>query len=477
MITHIQDYQYSSIPYSDVCIVGAGAAGMDLAWHLSRHTNYSITLLESGYETFDWKTQTLYDFKQSGLPIRSANHSHAFGLAIAKRRECRLRQFGGTLNIWGERWKVLDPFDFEHKSYISMSGWPITYEDLLPYYHSVAKDFGVEEILLYNERSAKIPISLALLSSFQSTINLKIISKRSIHLLQKAITSSPAINIILGANVVDIELTENLSHVCSLFLRSLNGWNGRISAKYFILACGTIENTRLLLCANKQIPEGVGNKKNLVGRYLMDHPSYGKLGKFTLFDQRKFPEAYSHSDGYEKTINFEFSLSSELLKKWELPHHCIRIKKSSGSSDYEVKFFLEQLPNNESRISLTKDVDALKMPSVNIEWKFKEQDYLSFRRFAEKINEAFISHQIGCMSLDDDFFDMKVFQDHSHQMGTTRMGTSPKTGVVDPQCQVFGIDNLFLSGSSVFPSAGNANPTFTIFALARRLGDYLKSLS
>ncbi|WP_068467982.1 GMC family oxidoreductase [Candidatus Protochlamydia phocaeensis] len=146
----------------------------------------------------------------------------------------------------------------------------------------------------------------------------------------------------------------------------------------------------------------------------------------------------------------------------------------SGESLYEIKFYLEQLPNAESRLFLSEEYDELGMPLPCLDWKFREEDYLGFKKFIQKIKELLARHQLGRLEIEEECYNLDFIRDASHQMGTTRMAANPADGVVDINCKVFGINNLYLMGSSVFPSGGNANPTFTILALARRLASHLK---
>ena len=481
MITRFKDYIRAPIPPSDICIVGTGAAGMELVRQLN-NSSLSITLIESGFEEYDWQIQKLGRFQQIGHPIRSADHSHYFGIEEAKIKEPFIRQFGGTLNIWGRRWKALEPIDFLQKPYISDSGWPISYENLYPYCRLVADEYGMIEAM----PESKIPDSIPLLTSGLPCFSLKLkVSKiqKSFDIIknfQDSLLQSSNTRLILGATAVEILLSDNLEHVSELVLRSLDGQECRVRSRLFILACGTIENTRLLLCSNSQIRTGIGNAYELVGRNLLDHPKI-KAGRFFLFPHHKnFPEALDYIFEGGKEVHCEISLHPDLLKEWELPNHCMRFYRSAlrkDNNDYKVIFFLEQLPNLESRIILSDERDELNRPIACLDWQFRDLDKTCFQRFVEKMKFLLIKNNIGTLCMDEKFLDMRLLKDASHHMGTTRMAKKPQDGVVDTNCKVFGIDNLYISGSSVFPSGGNANPTLTIFALARRLADHLKSQS
>ncbi|MEC4816342.1 MAG: GMC family oxidoreductase, partial [Scytonema sp. PMC 1069.18] len=142
---------------------------------------------------------------------------------------------------------------------------------------------------------------------------------------------------------------------------------------------------------------------------------------------------------------------------------------------YEIAHYLEQSPNYESRLFLGEEVDTLGMRKITIDWRLSSLDQEYFFNFLDEIKKVFSEIKFGEMMIDEEKFkNLNFVKDASHHMGTTRMGSTPDDGVVDFNCKVFGIDNLYIAGSSVFPTGGNANPTYTILALSRRLCHHLK---
>ena len=139
----------------------------------------------------------------------------------------------------------------------------------------------------------------------------------------------------------------------------------------------------------------------------------------------------------------------------------------------------EQVPNPSSRITLSDRRDRLGMRIPRIDWRVSEEEARAMRRITELMVE-----QLSRMGFEPPVFEdwvrdgamlPQTFQDFAHPTGTTRMANDPARGVVDGQCQVHGVNGLFIGGSSVFPTAGHANPTQMIVALALRLADTLKS--
>jgi choline dehydrogenase-like flavoprotein len=143
---------------------------------------------------------------------------------------------------------------------------------------------------------------------------------------------------------------------------------------------------------------------------------------------------------------------------------------------------LEHAPNRNSRVTLGDELDTLGMPSPQLDWQFSEIDQYTHKRTNEVMARELSSAGLGRVKLlanypDPDWPSIRGgLRGAWHQMGTTRMGTNQRTAVVDKDCMVFGVDNLFVAGSSVFPTSGYTNPTLTIVAMAIRLAEHLKTL-
>jgi choline dehydrogenase-like flavoprotein len=142
----------------------------------------------------------------------------------------------------------------------------------------------------------------------------------------------------------------------------------------------------------------------------------------------------------------------------------------------EIQCFLEQAPRAENRVRLSDRTDALGHPLARVDWSIGELDRRTIRALHATLDRDLRARGFGRVEspllagTDDPW---PISRDASHHMGTTRMGEDPSTSVVDADCRVHGVGNLYVAGSSVFPSSGYANPTLTILALALRLGDHL----
>lgn len=290
---------------------------------------------------------------------------------------------------------------------------------------------------------------------------------------KKSLEKAENISIYLDTNVVHLEKNSNM--VQSARIKSLNNNEFTIKAKIFILAAGGIENPRLLLVSN------VGNEHDQVGRYYMDHPK-GKAGILTAYESVKIPSwtGFRLTDNIQRELRI---LNSQIFLE-VLPELSItaRIKRKLGLSSQTrfvaIRNYMEQIPLPENRVTLSEKRDALGLPKAKIIWQISNQDKKTMISFHEIMQKEFQKLKIGELAsplLGKDLKDWPIRQDASHHMGTTRMGDAPASSVVDKNCKVHGVGNLFIAGSSVFPTGGYANPVATIVALAIRLADYVKT--
>jgi choline dehydrogenase-like flavoprotein len=156
--------------------------------------------------------------------------------------------------------------------------------------------------------------------------------------------------------------------------------------------------------------------------------------------------------------------------------HKANFKKTSEGL-IELMVMTEQVPNPDSRITLSSQRDRFGQPRARLDWQLTDDDYRTIEVGQRTIDEELRSAGIG--RLEGKYADESprpTLTGGWHHLGTTRMHDDPKQGVVDANCKVHGIRNLFIAGSSVFPTGGYANPTLTLVALAARLADHLQQL-
>jgi len=459
---------------------------------------------KSGGFLIDEKTQSLYDGDNIGLP--------SFDLRVN-----RLRYFGGTTNHWAGHSRPLDAIDFEKRSWIAHSGWPITRKDLDPFYRRSQPIIGLG------------PYEYDNLEFWQSKINQPDLPLNENRLITAVYNQSPPtrfgkeyrqelkdasnVSVYLYANVLDILTNESASQVTSLKVACIDGPEFSLSARTYILATGGMENARLLLLSNSVAKNGLGNDNDLVGRYFMDHLLLRPGADISFSDPRLNLHLYEVVHKVAGGQMFAILASPEvLLRKEKLNNfrmHLIKARPKTADADGRIfsqldavpgaeehvlddlperkenkdfvslHLVLEATPNHDSRVTLSNKTDLFGQRKINVNWQVRDKDLRNAHRAME-----LAAIEFGRMGLGRAYGE--IFKDSSrwpgnmeagkHHCGTTRMADSPKTGVVDRNCKVHNISNLYLTGSSLFPTIGYANPTLSIVALALRLSDHLKDL-
>jgi choline dehydrogenase-like flavoprotein len=266
---------------------------------------------------------------------------------------------------------------------------------------------------------------------------------------------------------------------------------------------------------------GLGNQRDLVGRFFMEHPHVNGFGEAVLADLQRMPPlyrqrltierrpaqaAFSPSINFLRTnrlLNANFMLGLAGHYKAGTPTY-LNAQKTASHRDMlrAARPFLidqhaptaealtsdgvwlgmgsacEQIPNPDSRVTLADEKDALGLRKIRLDWRLTEQDRRSLLQHMHSLALELGALGLGRMQLDieDNGIWPTIVNGGSHHMGTTRMSENPQSGVVDRNCRVHGLDNLYIAGSSVFPTSGAANPTLTIVALALRLADHLRNL-
>lgn len=496
MITDILEMGEQTKLRGQVVVLGSGIAGAELATHLARHGR-EVVLVESGREQFDPSIQALNDVIFLGKRHRELDpdsYYHQY-LPPELRGVSRVRQFGGTSNVWTGKWKYMQPSDFESKPWVANSGWPIDFTDLLEHYRSAAKDYGFGDL----EAEAIRPEITALRAKLAAG-GLKMTSfyweqtpTRTAIRFGDEMRRSKNLQVVLGATATELKLDDSCQHVTAVVCRSLEGRELIVEGDAVIIATGAFETARLLLASNRQLPNGIGNAHNLVGCFYTDHPKHhtGTLQPGSLTRQYARELQY----GPKPRFCICFALDDTTQREHELLEHVLYLKPiyekrmdrlrrmlqfrpacqdgNGRVASYRVKFVTEQVPHQSSRLKLGTECDALGQRKLAVDWCFTDQDRLSMAKTVELLTQRFAEVGLGTFDFGDDPPRLETMTDAAHQMGTTRMASRPEEGVVDTNCRVFGTDNLYVASSAVFPTGPSYSPTFTILALARRLGQHL----
>jgi choline dehydrogenase-like flavoprotein len=520
MLRDARELDDASTIECDLCIIGAGAAGITLARSFAGGA-LSVCLLESGGLDYEPEIQALYEGQNVGLPY--------YELDI-----CRLRFFGGSTNHWAGRCRPLDELDFEPRPWVPLSGWPIAKADLEPFYREAqtlcqlgAYDYTPEPWL--DPGQAALPFDPAkLVSRVWQFSPPTFFGER----YRPDLAGAANLDVLLHASVVDITAGENGAEVQSVQFATLAGKRGTVRARRYVLACGGLENPRLLLAANPQMAAGLGNQHDMVGRCFMEHPHmnaaralvsdplvlafYTKghsvqglevVGCLNQSPARQQAEQLLNFDSLFTVDNIGESGYAALRRIWnaaergawpddlsaDLWEALIDIDDTAaglmgrfGIRDYRAdnaSFLMwcaaEQAPNPDSRVRLGGQRDALGMPRIEVDWRLTELDKRSLQAGHQAVAEELGRTGLGRLQIDPwltaDLTSWAPELDGGHHhMGTTRMSADPAKGVVDADCRVHGMANLYVAGSSVFSTSGSANPTLTIVALALRLAGHLR---
>lgn len=332
------------------------------------------------------------------------------------------------------------------------------------------------------------------------------------------VVNAPNIHLYTYATVVNIIANEPINSIQEIAIKNYTNKTHKVRAKHFVLATGAIQNARILLAANEQAKKGLGNDNDLVGRYFMEHLEVDTAEMWLLrpfptdlniFNQKLMfwnelalrkevqreekilngtcglaPTAYARfvSPVIDTWQNEDPRKSKDnMFKSWhEAEEKSKTLNQGSISRAFTFQTRMEQSPNPDSRVTLSAKQDALGVPLANLNWALTPLDKRSLRRINQIIAKEVGKAGIARIKLHDFLVDESddSFPNSTnagwHHMGTTRMSTTPKKGVVDIHCQVHGINNLHVAGSGCYVTAGATNPTLTLVAFALRLSDRIK---
>jgi choline dehydrogenase-like flavoprotein len=550
MLTDAANWPADTALEADLCIVGAGAAGIATALQFE-YGPVQVLVLESGGLAEDARTQQLY----AGSVVDEKLHSPP--------DTDRQRRFGGSTTIWGGRCVPMDPIDFERRDFIPLSGWPLDRASLDPFYAQAnrlceAGEYAYTAGAAFRDPARPVrPIIDGFASPDFTTDTLERFScptdfgARYGHRLRAASN----IRVLLGANVTGVNLSADGTKVESLTVQTLGGRRLSARARVVVLAVGGLEVARLLLASRDVHRDGVGNAHDVVGRYYMAHLAgtlgslkfngplssvhHGydiaadgtycrqriavtaqaqrreRIGNFVarlhhpritdpahhsailslLYLSRIFiPYEYAkrlHGDhhgtaaewlahlrnlagGPFDAVRFAWHmLRDRRLAERKFPSIIIR----SSANLYSLDFHAEQQPNAASRVTLGDERDALGMPRIRIDWRYTAGDVDTVCRAIALLARDINASGLGRFDYDPATveFEMTRYGAYGgHHIGTTRMGDDPRTSVVDADCRVHGVRNLYIAGAAVFPTSSQANPTLTLVALALRLAGHLK---
>jgi choline dehydrogenase-like flavoprotein len=508
----------------DICIIGTGPAGMTIARELSG-THLRVTVLESGGTERREQTDALNEVENVGWP------------RLADQWLVRNRMVGGSSTTWTGRCAPFDQIDMQERNWVQYSGWPFHIGELALYISRSAEYLGLDDgcgitddriwELADHPRPDIDPDPDKLRTMFWQFSRDPLNQYDRARFGRLAAGLAPNVTLVTNATVTRIDANESATVVKSVEFADLRGRRWSLPSPVVVLCAGGIENARLLLSSDNVAKQGLGNDRDLVGRFLMDHPR-GTVARFPSPKNRPVLRSFGTFKSPSGNLYQPGMRLSPGIQRAEQLLHCaawideriapddpwdglIRVLRGEGSirrdlrpvlmncrllgyglkehfishralprklKELTLEAMCEQLPNPDSRITLADRRDRLGIRISRIDWRVSSEEARAMRRLAELVVEQFSRMRMEPPVLEEWVRDGAMFpqtiQDVAHPAGTTRMAVDPARGVVDPHCQVHGVRGLFVAGSSVFPTAGQANPTQMIVALALRLADTLK---
>ena len=535
---------------ADLCIVGAGAAGITLALELLG-SGMRIVLLEAGGTTENPEDQALYEGEVADSSLHSPPDKY------------RQRRFGGSTTIWGGRCVPLDVVDFEHRQWIPDSGWPVPHQEVAAYYPRANAVCEAGDCVYDAERAMPGGMRPLLRDFSPADFTTTRIERFSCptdfgRRYRDRLAAAPDVRVLLHANCTCLVASADGAYIEQAIIQTHDGNRFSVVATRFILATGALEAARLLLASRDVHAAGIGNARGLVGRYYMCHIA-GTIGtlridsptehvwqgydraedgvycrrRIALTEAAQRREAIGNAvfrlhhpripDPRHRTgalsaiflarrfISYEYGkrlvtqqpvdaqawlqhianagfdafgtsrfvwhwLRDRVLAERKFPSLIIRPRKNLFSLDFNA----EQVPNWDSHVRLTERTDRFGMPRLHVNWRYSELDVRTVATAFRLLQRDLAQSALGELTLDPDEADIEtvIRRDGAyggHHIGTARMAHEPAQGVVDENCLVFGIHNLYVAGSAVFPTSGQANPTLTIVALAIRLAHHIEA--
>lgn len=456
-----------------VVIVGTGPAGLSLALRLSER-KVTCLMIEAGGYDYSGESQDFYRGDVVGDRYHELDHA-------------RLRQFGGTSGHWGGWCRTLDAADFEARPAVPHSGWPIRKQDLDPYAPAAGDILQMRRVdadrsLTPDVDQVDVVISPAV---------------RFGNVYRKTVEVSKTIGLLLNTSLR--ELMPGNDRIESIVVVDASSQPHTLRVERVCLCTGGIENSRVLLWSNRRHNGGVVRQASTLGRYWMEHPVFTvgetvlfngavlRMGRMKFYAPSLSAKASHAIGGAHVWIESEGSSRVDRLAREVMcvaPSLFGRLFELAGkdlSCAQTVHIEWEQLPRADNRVELGGELDAHGVPRATLLWTKSVADRRTARTAVQLFGEMLIRKDLGRLHIHDWLLNDGPYPEVGqlagwHHMGGTRMSDSPTAGIVDRDCRVFGMSNLYIGGSSVFATGGHANPTFTIVQLALRLGDHLATV-
>ena len=494
--------------------------GLTLARALAEK-NHRVIILESGGPTAV-PAAALPTARFDRRKYRGATVGRAFGL-------------GGTSALWGGQLLPIRPADLLARPQIQAPAWPLAYADIEPYFGTLLEYLGAgtSGFDMESLREPTHPLSSLDFTDWTPRISKWMpFGKRNIATAwDPKLRLYPGIGLWVNAEAQGWQVSGPGGNrtIRELVARAPGGASLRVRPKALVIASGALESARTVLELNEQAGPLSGGVNDCAGRFLHDHLSL-RVARLRILDQSAFEDRFAPFFEGSTMRSLRMELPPEILASAGIPalyahflavapitsgfavvRDCLRFAQRRafgsalaaalklpgtlpditklaysrfvkrrlafpGSCEFFLQIDVEQAPRRTNRVYLGPPNGDVRRP-LHIDWDVEEDApriTLAVRRYFERFWERNDLSQIGALEFQDDAEGWnRNVHDLYHPAGTTRMSVDPTDGVVDANLRIHGTSNAYVAGSSVFPSIGAANPTFTAMALALRLAHFI----
>jgi choline dehydrogenase-like flavoprotein len=539
----------------DLCIIGGGAAGIILALEFTLHNPYKKVLLVEYGKKGNNKENNLDNSIKNFNPT---NHHNPY--------ECTNKGLGGTTVTWGGRCVMYNEIDFLDRPILDgQCTWNVNLFKEINIFLPITANYFECGNAIFNLNNLPAYANQRIAEGFKEGIVTDSMLERwskptrfGQH-YNKELTHRNNLTILQGYEARNFSSPDNKGFVSRLEIAKVNSKDFiTVSAKYFVIAAGAQESTRILL-RNKNLFSNLSNIPQALGKYYQGHLS-GKIASVKFKGNPKKTDFYFKRDIDGTYIRRRFQFSQNCLikenllniaiwldnplyynpehgsgtmslmylamllpvlgkklappaiahsitkgKKYAIKRHLINILKGlpfslitpatiffkryfkhrklpgiflySPDNYYALHFHSEQIPVESSCMKLGLDGETLEIhysiSETDVDSVIKSHDILD--NYLKSLNCGELEYWYPKINLKQIIYETS--RDGIHQTGTTRIADSVEKGVVDKNLKLFGTNNIFVCSSSVFPTSGQANPTFLLGAFAIRLSNYLTNIN
>jgi hypothetical protein len=495
-----------------VCIIGGGTVGLFLAQRL-RLNNVPVTVIEAGGEKTNELKKNIYKFKK--YPYYEDLTQKKFIL-------------GGTSTIWGGQMIPIRKTDMLNRSYVKINAWSVTYESIARYYQIVMRLLRFKSIkqfiIIKNKKKTLNFLNKDFDYRLSTFIKDKV--KNFKNFFYKQIKKDKDYIVYINSKVLRINNSNKSNTVKNIIAKSKNGNILDIKTEIVIICCGVLESTRLLIIYNKKNNNCIN--KSPLGNFFNSQLSV-TCGEFIIKNWKEFILFFSPIYVNKLIHNPRFELKSKFQKKNKIPSsycHFLFLKNKTTKYDMLIKVFknknfnlkftvltiilsfseiikniynlfyfrilfnrvwfykpkkilfsivLEQVPSFNNKLFMNSNSNKLV-----IDWDIERKNINYIKLISKTFQDAWIKSGFNKIaelrtSIPNNANFKKFIKPTYHTAGSLRMGSKKSNSVVNSDLKIWGINNLYVCSTAVFPTTSCSNTGLTLLALATRLESNIKN--